>query len=152
MDPAGNGKVGSVVGIEVLKIVDVLEIVGVDLTAVDNIVGLDIVLKLDDLELIALGLQDRLYLSQDLSVRCGARGDSDMIVFRSFCSCCGRCFLPGCGCTGLNGLLNSLFLLLFLDRCGAGAASAAAGEHARCQDPCQHRCHQFLFHNFFLLN
>ena len=95
MDPAGNAEVGAVVGVEVLQVVDVLEIIGVDLAAVDDIVGLDIILKLDDLKFVALCCQDRLYLRQDLRVGCGARGDSNVIVFR------GLCFCFGCLCFGL---------------------------------------------------
>ena len=69
--------------IEVLQIRDMLEIVGVKVAGIHNIVGLHIVLKHLDLQGVALLRQDGLRLLQDLRVGHSGRRHLDRLVVTS---------------------------------------------------------------------
>ena len=77
MDASRVYQVRALLFVEVLQIRNVLEVVGVKLTALDDVVGLHIVLELLDLERPALGSQDGSDLRENFGVRRGACGDGD---------------------------------------------------------------------------
>ena len=69
MDAARVYQVRALLFVEVLQIGDVLEVVGVKLAALDDVIGLHIVLELLDLERPALGSQDGRGLRENFGVR-----------------------------------------------------------------------------------
>ena len=95
-----------------------LEIVGVDLAAVNDFVGLYIVLKDLDLQIISFFSQEGLSLLKDLSVGNGACRDRDRCKLSALC----RCF--------------RLCLRLVIRCCRCCAGSAAACKKCRCDDCC----------------
>ena len=71
MDTAGINKVSTVLCIEVVKVRNVLEVVCVDLAALNYEVGLYIIFKFGNLKGPTLGSKDLCCLSKDLCMRCG---------------------------------------------------------------------------------
>ena len=80
MDLSCDYKVCSLLLVEALQIRDMLEIVGIDLSAVYDLVGLYIVLKYLDLQIIAFFSQKGLCGLKDLSVRCRACSNGDRLA------------------------------------------------------------------------
>ena len=77
MNRTYRNEVGTVLLVELLKVRNVLEVVGIK-AALDNAcVGCDGVFDLDDLKCDALVCEYGLYLLKDLGVRCDAGADFD---------------------------------------------------------------------------
>ena len=72
---------GAVLGVEAVQVGGVLEVVGVEFTAVHGQVGLHIVGVDDDLQLVALLGQDRLGDLEDLGMRHRGGADADLYGF-----------------------------------------------------------------------
>ena len=77
VDTGHGNQIGALFLIEIVQIGDMLEVVGVDLTAVYHQVGLDIVLKLGDLQLPALLGENLRGLGQNLRMGGGGGGNGD---------------------------------------------------------------------------
>ena len=82
MDGGHGHQVGTLLFIEIVQIGSVLEVVGVDLAAVYNQVGLHIVFKLGDLQRPALLGQELCGLCQNFRVGRGRSGHGDGTLFR----------------------------------------------------------------------
>ena len=70
MDAACIYQVCAFLFVEAVKVRDVLEVVGIEIAALYNQVGLYIIIKNCDLKIIALFSQKWFRLLQELSVRC----------------------------------------------------------------------------------
>ena len=81
MDQGGGNQVSALGGVVAIQIGGVLEVVGVQGTLGQGLVGQHIVVIDNDLQLVAVLLQGFLHLLQDLSVRSGAGADFDDFVF-----------------------------------------------------------------------
>ena len=88
----------AVLSIEVVKVRNVLEVVGVDLAAVNHVVGLDIVGEFEDLKSDAFFGKDLLGNCKDLSVRCGGSGNAYLLTL--------ECVVVNGGVEAVAGILN----------------------------------------------
>lgn len=77
VDDQNGDEVRAVLGVEVIQIRNVLEVVGVNLAALHDVVRLDVVGELLDVEGDVLRGQDLLGDGEDLGVRGGRCGDGD---------------------------------------------------------------------------
>ena len=88
----------AVLSIEVVKVRNVLEVVGVDLAAVNHVVGLDIVGEFENLKSDAFFGKDLLGNCKDLSVRCGGSGNAYLLTL--------ECVVVNGGIEAVAGILN----------------------------------------------
>ena len=85
MDLARNYQVCALLRVEALKIRNMLEVIGVDLSAVYYLIGLYVVLEDFDLQFIAFLCQNRLCSFQDLRMRCRTCRNGDLLaLLRAF--------------------------------------------------------------------
>ena len=77
MDCRYGNKLCTVFGVEVLEIREMLEVIGVELAAVYNVVRLNVVGIFLDVKRNILILENILYNCQNFGVRCGRSRDSD---------------------------------------------------------------------------
>ena len=110
MDAARVYQVRALLFVEVLQIGDVLEVVGVKLAALDDVVRLHVILEFLDLERPALGSQDGSDLRENFGVRRGAGSNGDgALALDSVGSSFIGCRLGGCrfGRSGGFGLCSA---------------------------------------------
>ena len=77
MNAAGIYQMCTFLFVKAVKVRNVLEVVGIEIAALYNQVGLYIIIKNCDLKIIALFSQKRFRLLQDLGVRCCGCGNLD---------------------------------------------------------------------------
>ena len=82
MDSADGNDVSVVLGVEVVEIRSVLEVVGINLAAFNDLVGDYVVCVLLDVESDVLLGKDILCNCEDLGVRSGRSGDRDGLTFK----------------------------------------------------------------------
>ena len=137
---SGADQVGAVADVELVHVGDVLEVVGVQLTALHRQVGLDVVVELHDLQGDALLSQDALGYLQDLSVGGGSGADlNGGALQRGGVLHSGGLGVAGGGLGITGGGVG-----------GAGVAAAAAGQQAERQSAGQEQRDKLL-HGTFLL-
>ena len=87
MDVTCIDQVCSVLFVECIQIIDVLEVVCIKLSALHHIVRLNIIVEYSVLKIVPLRLQQRLCKLQDLCMRCRGRCNGNLLEI-SGCSLC----------------------------------------------------------------
>ena len=81
VDLAGVDQFGSLLLVERIQIIDMLEIVRIQFTGINNIVRNNVVFKYLNVQVIPLLFQQRLGKFQDLRMRCRGSSDADGLKF-----------------------------------------------------------------------
>ena len=147
--------------IEGIQIGNMLEIVGVEFTALHNLIRLYIIVEHGHFQSPALCCQKGRCLFQDLSVRCSGCCDGDrafglcrLACFFRVCSlifCCRPVF---CGCRlFFHRSCRFRVLRLALCRLTLSGRCTVSGTAARCQgtkrhNGCQNSCDKFFLHKY----